>query len=321
MQKLRRSFPYPTLPYPTLPYPTLPYLTLPYPSLHIFFVSSSPLPFFSGSSVISLLRLFLLYRLFLPFLLLSFLASSSSTPPPLFLFLFSFSLGFVPLSVISCSFFRLLFCLLLPSRALRSSLSFLSASLFFFFACFYVFPVCQSFSFLLASPFLSPLPLLFFGSLYSSAVPLSSAGGSLSLVSPCSPSSPTPCLCLLPLRPSSFFCSGLPPLPFFVFLSIPSILMLFCLSFFLILVSSPSLVPLILGCLSFSFTFVCSILFGCSSLVVCAPERGGGSPVLFVFCVSRGGTPRFGSSTLQGVCSLFFILLSVFLCHSFFTLY
>ena len=38
---------------------------------------------------------------------------------------------------------------------------------------------------------------------------------------------------------------------------------------------------------------------------LCAGGRGGWSPVLLVFCVSRGGTPRFGSSTLQGVCSLF----------------
>ena len=161
------------------------------------FVSSSPLLSFSGSSVIYFLCLFLLLSPVssFPSVIISCLffrlASSSSFTPPLFLFLFSFSLCFVSILFPFLSF-----------RALRSSFPFLSASLFFLVLCLFLcFSVCQSFLFLLASPFLSSLLLLFFGSLYSSAVPLSSAGGSLSLVSPCSPSSPTPCLCLLPLHP------------------------------------------------------------------------------------------------------------------------
>ena len=181
------------------------------------FVSSSPLPSSSGSSVISFLRLFLLYRQFLPFLLLSFyclflsLAYSSSFTP-FSLALLSLSLGFVSLSVFSCSFFHFpfaCFCVLeLCGLVFRFFLLLFSFSIF---ACFYVLTVCHSFfvSLGFSLPFSHSasfrLQLIFLRRLYSSAVRLSSGGGSLSLVSTCSLSSPTPssACCLCDLRLSS----------------------------------------------------------------------------------------------------------------------
>ena len=140
----------------------------------IFFFVSSPLPSYSGSSVISFLRLFLLYRQFLPFLLLSFnclflsLAFSSSFTSFSLALLFLF-LGFVSLSVFRCSFLHFpfaCFCVLeLYGLVFRFFLLLFSFSIF---ACFSVLTV--SHSFLWASPFLSPLLLLFICSLYSSSV-------------------------------------------------------------------------------------------------------------------------------------------------------
>ena len=100
-----------------------------------------------------------------------------------------------------------------------------------------------------------------------------------------------------------FLLLGLPPLgggggfpPFLVSFPIPS--------FLLLCVTTNA------GCLSLWFTFVSSFLFGCSGFVFCALEVWGGSPVLFGFCESDGGTPMFVSSSLRGVSSLFFPLLS-----------
>ena len=124
--------------------------------LSTFFSSSSFLSYclfllFSPLSLLLLFLLFLVLPLFLFFVFSSsitcfflyfcyhFLSLPSTSffffllHPPLFLFLFSFSLGLIFFSVISFSFFRFLFCLLLSSRALRSSFSFLSASHFFLF--------------------------------------------------------------------------------------------------------------------------------------------------------------------------------------------
>ena len=182
------------------------------------------------------------------------------------------------------------------------------------------------FSFLLVSPFLSPLPLLFICSLSSSTVRLSFAGGSLPLVSTCSPSSPTPssACCLFDLR-LSFFCSGLPPLPFLSFLSD----------------SSPLAIALVL---SLSFSCLFSVLggaatglprsFGSHSLVVFssyAPASffmrqsgglggGGFPPVLFVFCESEGGYSDVCLFHPPGCLLSLFILFLVFLCCSVFAL-
>ena len=306
--------------------------------LFLLFLPSFLLPLFSCCPVLllsplSLLLLFLLFlvlQLFLFFVFSSFIACfflsfcypSSSVNPPLFcLFFFSFSLGFVSLSVIRCSFFRFLFCLLLSSRALRSSNSFLSlsllASIFFGLSSF-----CH-FSWLLPS---------FLPSRFSSSAACIPPRFVCRLLAvrfrwylpahhPPSPPSSVCCLCDLRL---SFFCSGLPPLAFLVFLPIPSILLLPCLSFFLILVSF--LLPwyhLYWVASHFSFTFVCSILFGCSGLVSVRRRVGGVSPVLFVFTFSvyREGVLRCLALPPSRVFALFFILLSVFLCHSVFALY
>ena len=136
------------------------------------------------------------------------------------------------------------------------------------------------FSYLSASPFLSPLPLLFLYSLYSSAV--------------CFPgSSSVVCwryafsgLSLLPPPP--------PPLPpliafaIFVFISSAPVSLRFLSSFpFYFLASCCCLGSLSLSfsclfsllgnaplqcCLSVWFTFVCGILFVCSGIVLYAPE-------------------------------------------------
>ena len=156
------------------------------------FVSFSPLPSSSGASVVSFLGLFLLYHRFLPFLLLS-LSCLFLRPP--FLLLFSFFGFYFPFGL-SLFFFRFpfscfsvfgLFGLVFRFFLLLSFLSLsLLVSLFF--------RSVIRFSFLLASPFLSPLPFLlvyclffFFFSppfLYPSTVRLSFASGSFSLVSP-----------------------------------------------------------------------------------------------------------------------------------------
>ena len=103
---------------------------------------------------------------------------------------------------------------------------------FLYLCCFYVLMVsylsASRFS-LPVSPSTSlPLQLVFIRSLYSCAVRLSSVGGSFSLVSTCSPSSPAPSsargLCAFRV---SFFSSGLPPFPFFVSFLILQLLLLY----------------------------------------------------------------------------------------------
>ena len=133
--------------------------------------------------------------------------------------------------------------------------------------------------------------------LYSYALRLSSASGSLSLVSTCSPSFPLPFLrwlllllssFFLPLRPLSFsFCFGLS-------LSL-SLSRKFSFSCLFSVVGNA-----VQGCL-------CSVLFRFSSSLLmlrlrflCAGGRWG-SPMFFVWCASHRGSPLFVFSSLRGV--------------------
>ena len=109
--------------------------------LFLFFVFSSSIACFFLS--------FCYHFLLLPLLSLFFLLRPPPPPHPVSLPLLSFSLGFGSLLVLSGSFFRFLFCLLLSSGALRSRFRFfLLLFSFSISACFFVFPVGQLFSFL-----------------------------------------------------------------------------------------------------------------------------------------------------------------------------
>ena len=252
------------------------------------FVSSFPLPSSSGSLLLSFLRLFLSYLQFLPFLLLSLyrlFLSLTFLPPSLpFLLLFSLFLWvFVSLSVISCSFFRFpfaCFCVLeLGNLVFR----------FFLALCFCLCSYGLSFVFLslaflpscLPSTSL-PLQLVFLRRLYSSAVRLSSAGGSLSL-STYSPS-PTPSsagylasfFLLLRSLSASFlrFLSDSSPLVVVLFLSLSLSLAFSFLCLFSVIGNA------VQGCLSVQFDLGCRLLFLSSGFVFYATERGGVSCVV-----------------------------------------
>ena len=236
----------------------------------------------------------------------------------------SLSLGFLSLFGFSLFFFRFLFACIsvlgLFGLALWSRFSVLSPSLFFFsfFACFSLLPFCHSFfgslgfSLSFSSSVSLRLLLSFFFSfffsppfLYTSAVQLSSASGSLSLVLPSTP--PTFPISFLRLQPlwSQYFFLLLrsPSASFLRFLSISS---LFC-SLGSLSLSLSYLFSVITGLpLCFGFAFVCSILFVCSGGVFCVPERVG-SPI-FVFCDSVEGCSDVCLFLLWGNLSLFFVL-------------
>ena len=237
-------------------------------------------------------------------------------------------MDFVSLSVFRCSFFRFpfaCFCVL-ELCGLIFFHFFLLLFSFSLFACFYVLTICHLFfvSLSFSLPF-SPsaslhLQLVFLRRLYSSTVRLSSAGGSFSLVSTCSPSSPTPssACCLCDLRLSSA------PVSLHFLSSFPFRFLAFCCCFGSLSlplspsrVFSPSLVTL--SRVASQFCLHSFVVFSSYAPASFSMRRRGGGLQCCSFSVSRkGDTPMFVSSTLRGVCSL--VLLSVFLCHSIFAL-
>ena len=128
-----------------------------------------------------------------------------------------------------------------------------------------------------------PLQLESLCHLYSSALRLSSAVGSLYLVSTCSPSFPLIFLHWLLLLLSSFFL--LLRSLFFLF-ALVSLSREFALSCLFSLVGNA-----VQGCLSVKFSFVSRLLFLCSGFVFYAPEGGGGLPC-FSFAVHCTGVLR-----------------------------
>ena len=176
-------------------------------------------------------------------------------------------------------------------------------SFFFSFSVFVVSLFLRSvirFSYLSASPFLSPLPLLFLYNFYSSAVCIlrgSSvcwrfAFSGLSLL----PLLHQPFLRLLPLRSLSFFSSCLPPIPFFISFLLPSLLLLPWFSLSLSLSFSFSCLFSLLGnaALQCCLSVLVHLLLWYSVRMLrlrflCAGVGVGVSPALFVFCDSTGG--------------------------------
>ena len=153
------------------------------------------------------------------------------------------------------------------------------------------------------------MQLVFLRRLYSSAVRLSSAGGSLSL-STCSPSptlSSAGCLAsfflLLRSLSASFlrFLSDSSPLVVVLVLS-RSLSLAFSFSCLFSVIGNA-----VQGCLTVRFVLVCCLLFLSSGFVSYATGRGV-SPVLFVFCESEWVTHIFVSSTLRSVLPSLFSL-------------
>ena len=186
------------------------------------------------------------------------------------------------------------------------------------------------FSFLSASPFIYPLPLVFICSLSSSTVCIPPRFGCRLLAVrflwylPANPPPPPlppldafAILVFLPSAPVSLrFLSSL-PFRFFAscccFGSLSLSLSISCL--FSVLGNAATGLPLCFG----SHSFVVFSLYALASFSM--RRRGGGGLWCCSFSVNRKvGTPMFVSSTLRGVCSLFFVVLSVFLCCSVFAL-
>ena len=155
---------------------------------------------------------------------------------------------------------------------------------FFLYLCLFLCFYSLSFGFFLSFSFSLPvspsaslqLQLVFLRRLYPSMVRLSSAGGSLSLVSTCSPLPP-----LVAFAIFVFFLLRSPSLPFFVSFPILRLLLLFWFSFSLSLSRAFSFSCLfsvignaVHGCLSVQFAFVCRILFLCSGCVFYVLGRG-----------------------------------------------
>ena len=179
------------------------------------------------------------------------------------------------------------------------------------------------FSFLSASLFLSPLPLLFICSLYFSALCIPPRFVCRLLA--------VRFLWYLPAHPPP------PPLPPLVAFAIFVFLLLWSpsASFLCFLSDSSTLVVVLVLSLSLARArfpsrvfspylvtlFRVASLFGSLSFVVFSSyaqaafsmhRRGGGSPVLFVFCNLERGTPMFVSSNLRGVLLFFRFAFGVF---------
>ena len=193
-------------------------------------------------------------------------------------------------------------CLFLCSCTLWSRFSLLPLSLLLSMFLQYIIHFSSlGFSFSVSPSASLTLQLKSLRSLYSYALYLSSASGSLSLVSTCSPSFPLPFLLWLLLLLSSFFSSDLS-------LSLSREFSFSCL--FSVVGNA------VQGCLSVRFSFVCRLLFLCSGFVFYVAEGGGGL-LCFSFVVHRTGVLRCLSLPPSGVfCSFFFVLLLVFLCRS-----